>query len=138
MLYSAYRLVRLPPEGAAIQPIPTITAALLGVGIGLMSALTGIGGGVLLGPLLVTRRWAEPRDAAGASAALNLTNSLAALTGDLPGLGSLPLFFPGWALAALAGAVIGSGLGARRLGGGTLRHLLAGVLGIVGVKLILA
>ena len=137
LLYSASRLVGRPTDGVGLRPLPVLAPG-IGMGIGLLSGLTGIGGGVLLGPLLIARRWADPRQAAGASAALNLANSLAGLAGDARGLRSLPPAFPSWALAAIVGGLIGSGLGARRLGGATLRRLLAAILVLAGVKLVLS
>jgi len=138
LIFSADRVARQREvEASAIRPLPG-SAPVLGLGIGLVSGLTGIGGGVLLGPLLIVRRWAEPREAAGASAALNLANSLAALVGDPWSVGRLPPAFSAWAAAALLGGMIGSGLGARKLAGKTLRRILAFVLVLAGVRLLVS
>ena len=45
--------------------------------IGLLSGLTGTGGGIFLSPLLIFTRWAETRDTGGVSAAFILVNSAA-------------------------------------------------------------
>lgn len=114
------------------------TAAALGSGgfIGLLSGLTGTGGGVYLGPLLVLTGWMAPAAIAGTTASFNLVNSAAALTGNLMGSGQLPSAFPLWAAAALTGGFIGSTIGSRRLGGTTTLRLLGVILVIAGIRLL--
>ena len=113
-------------------------AAALGSGgfIGLLSGLTGTGGGVYLGPLLVLTGWMVPAAIAGTTASFNLVNSAAALAGNLLNAGQLPSAFPLWAAAALAGGFIGSTIGSRRLGGTTTLRLLGLILIIAGIRLL--
>jgi hypothetical protein len=138
LLFAAHRMLRSARAApASLRSIPLSLALLLGAGIGLLSGLTGVGGGIFLSPLLLILSWAEPRQAAGVSAAFILVNSLAGLLGHLTSLTSLPPALPWWALAAAIGGVLGSTLGSRKLGGPALRKLLAGVLVIAGTKLVL-
>ena len=51
---------------------------------------------------------------------------------------TLPAALPFWAIAAVAGGMLGSTLGTRKLGGVALRRLLGVVLIAAGVKLLLA
>jgi uncharacterized membrane protein YfcA len=111
-------------------------AILSGAGIGLLSGLTGTGGGILLSPLMLFMGWAEPRESAGDSAAFNLVNSIAGLAGLFTGTATLPPAIPLWALAAIAGGLLGSWLGSKRAGDTLLRRLLAVALVIAGLKLI--
>lgn len=136
LLFSAYRLLLQPPVGHEPTSPPRAAALGVGLGIGLISGLTGMGGGVLLGPLLLTKGWADARAAAGAATALNLMNSLAALGGGFRSLRFLPPSFPLWAAAAFGGSLVGSHLGARKLGGTTMRRLLALILAIAGLRLV--
>jgi uncharacterized membrane protein YfcA len=119
------------------KPIPLMPALSCGAGIGLLSGLTGVGGGIYLTPLLLFMGWAETKESAGVSAAFILVNSIAAIFGHLANMNTLPPAIPYWAAAAVVGGIIGSGFGSRRLGNLTLRRLLAVVLVIAGVKLFL-
>ncbi|MDQ7849956.1 MAG: sulfite exporter TauE/SafE family protein [Armatimonadota bacterium] len=112
-------------------------AALLGAGIGLLAGLTGVGGGIFLSPLLVLTGWATVREQAGVAAAFILINSAAGLAGVVGRTGSLPPPVYLWAGAAVAGGLVGTELGSRRLGPTALRRLLALVLIIAGLKLLL-
>ena len=134
--YAAYRLFRGRAAAAARQ-IPAPVGLLCGAGIGLLSGLTGIGGGIFLGPILLIAGWAEIQQAAGVSAAFILVNSVAGILGLLTKVVTLPTAIPYWAAAAVAGGLVGSELGSKRLGHPALRHLLAVVLLIAGVMLML-
>lgn len=140
LLFAAYRLLRVPQEvdeKPETKPLPLPSALVSGAGIGLLSGLTGTGGGIFLSPLLLFMGWAETRESAGVSAAFILVNSIAGLAGLMTGLAVLPQAVPLWAVAAVAGGLIGSGLGSRYLKSHVLRRLLAGVLVVAGAKLIL-
>jgi len=108
----------------------------LGAGIGLLAGLTGVGGGIFLSPLLVFTGWATIREQAGISAAFILANSAAGLAGVLTKMPTLPAPVYLWGIAAIAGGLIGSDLGSRRLGVAALRRLLGLVLIIAGLKLL--
>ena len=140
LLLAAYRLLRTASsaaiEDAHEKPVPKVGATVSGAGIGLLSGLTGTGGGIYLTPLLLFMGWAETRKSAGVSAAFILTNSVAGLAGRLSSLAALPGAIPYWAMAAVGGGLVGAEYGSRRLGNVTLRRLLAVVLVIAGLKLI--
>ena len=123
-----------PDEGRGPHPAFAVGA---GAGIGIVSGLTGTGGGIFLSPLLLFCRWATPHRVAGVSAAFILVNSLAGLAGNLPGLRNLPPGVPLWAATAVLGGTIGSYIGARRLPPRWLRRVLAVCLAVAAVKLIL-
>ena len=147
LLFAAARLAwsaRIPePSGSdqasaeSSRPIPVMPAVLWGALIGLLSGLTGTGGGIFLSPLLLCLGWAETRRTAGVSAAFILANSVAGLGGNLASVKSLPPELPSWSLAVLLGGLLGSELGSRRLPTRILRVLLAAVLVVAGMKLIL-
>ena len=65
-----------PPKVALPSPSAAIS---LGRMIGLLSGLTGTGGGIFLTPLLLFFRWAQIREAAAVSAFFILVNSIAGL-----------------------------------------------------------
>ncbi|MEX0671028.1 MAG: sulfite exporter TauE/SafE family protein [Pirellulales bacterium] len=111
--------------------------ALSGGAIGLLSGLTGVGGGVFLTPVLLAFRAAPVKTVAAVTAAFILVNSLAGLAGGLAA--GRPIPAPGLALAAAAaaGGAIGSSLGAFRLPVRSIRLLMAAVLVIASAKLLL-
>jgi len=111
-------------------------ALLFGAGLGFVSGLTGIGGGIFLSPLLLVMGWAEPRQSASVSAAFILVNSVAGFFGETISMHALPHAAPLWAGAVVIGGLVGSELGARQFAEVTLRRLLAVVLAMAGLKLI--
>jgi uncharacterized membrane protein YfcA len=123
-------------EPAEPRPVPIVPGVLWGIGIGLLSGLTGTGGGIFLSPLLLFAGWAATRQTGGVSAAFILLNSLAGLAGRLTTMGHLPSALPVWALAATAGGLLGASLGSRHLAPVRFRQLLAVVLVIAGAKLV--
>jgi hypothetical protein len=141
LLFAAYRLFLGPkpaPHGLAADNLWFFPLAMtIGMAIGLLSGLTGIGGGVFLSPVLLLARWAGPRQCAGVTVAFILLNSIAGISGQLARVAALPAGIPYWAASAVVGGMIGSGLGARRLGDVTLRRLLAMVLLVAAGKLML-
>lgn len=116
--------------------VPVIPAVLAGAAIGLLSGLTGTGGGIFLTPLLLVAGWSATRPASGISSGFILANSIAGLAGNAASVGGIPPDLPLWAGAVLIGALIGSELGSRRAPTAQLRFALAGVLVIAGLKLI--
>ncbi|MGQ9815149.1 MAG: TSUP family transporter [Candidatus Roseilinea sp.] len=135
LLCAAWRLYRATTQLSApvsYRPM-SAPAALLA---GLLAGLTGAGGGLLLGPLLIFAGWAGPRQAAGVSAVFILLNSTAALLGNAGNLGGLPSAIVVWAPAAAAGDWIGATYGSRRLAGVALRRILAIVLVLAATRMI--
>lgn len=139
LLFSAIRIVVHSSRdgGVALRRPPVVVALMCGAGIGLVSGLTGTGGGIFLSPLLLLMRWAETKETSGVAVTFILANSLAGLVGLLMHQPILPTGIQLWAGAAVLGGLIGSELGSRRLGNPTLRKLLALVLVIAGLKMIL-
>jgi uncharacterized membrane protein YfcA len=139
LLYAASRLFRVAQAAPSmcIKPPPLWVALIAGVGVGLLSGVTGIGGGIVFGPLLLSMRWAETRQTLGMSAAINLTNSAAGLLGHLASVMALPNAIPLWAAAAMIGGWVGAEYGSRRFSHVTFQRLLAAVLTIAALKLIL-
>lgn len=137
LLLSAARLLWPTELKAATQwrDPPIIGGILAGAAIGMLSGLTGTGGGIFLSPLLLFLGWSEPRSASGVAAVFILCNSVAGLLGNLTILQHLPSDLPLFAGATLAGALVGTTLGIRLAIPGILKALGL-VLAIAGLKLI--
>jgi uncharacterized membrane protein YfcA len=140
LLYAAYRLFRVSQSTAIIEqrPLPAPAGVLSGAGIGFVSGLTGIGGGIFLTPLLLFMGWAEAPQAAAVSAVFILVNSIAGLSGNLTSLGMLPQGIWVWGIAAAVGGWIGAEYGSRHFNSVVLKRLLVLVLVIGAVKIAFA
>jgi hypothetical protein len=137
LLLSAIQLLLRPPPESEPKPPPGGVA--LGVGglLGLLSGLTGTGGGIFLTPLLIFMHWARTKSASAVSALFILLNSASGLAGNISATKSFPAFAWALVLAAVIGGTIGSWFGSRRLPHMAIKRLLAIVLTIAGLKLIL-
>ncbi|MFQ3580573.1 MAG: sulfite exporter TauE/SafE family protein [Chloracidobacterium sp.] len=134
--FSAARLWLPKPAEGAVR-LPPLTAALLGGAvIGLLSGLTGTGGGIFLTPLLLFARWAEAKVASAVSAAFILGNSLAGLLGYVASAGPLPVFAWPLFVAALVGGWVGSYVGSRHFSPRAIAYALSLVLVVAGGKLL--
>lgn len=134
-----WRALRRPPTEAPTDQarIPIAPAIGCGAAIGLLSGLTGTGGGIFLSPVVLLAGWAGPRHTGGITAPFILANSATALVAGTATWAALPEELPWLAAAVLAGAVAGTWLGLRRLSTRWLLAAMALVLAIAAGKLIL-
>jgi uncharacterized membrane protein YfcA len=139
LLFAAWRLAfkQTGHAPAEQRPIPLPPALTFGALIGLLSGLTGVGGGIFLSPLLLLFGWADVRKTAGVSVAFILVNSISGLLGHWASVKSIPHEIVWWAPPALLGGLIGSELGSRRLTPMMMRRMLAAVLVVAGLKMLL-
>lgn len=138
LIYSAIRLVFDKVSDRQVTEPNKLTALISGGAIGLLSGLTGTGGGIFLTPLLLFKGWAKPKTAAAVSALFILLNSTAGLVGNLAKTKGLPNFIVPLLVAAGVGGLIGSYLGSKRFDTSLIKRFLAIVLLIAGGKLIFA
>jgi uncharacterized membrane protein YfcA len=124
-------------RGAPSDP-PFLFALLAGGGIGFISGITGVGGGIFLAPLILTFGWVSTRQSAAVSAIFNLLNSTAALAGAWAVLPALPANLPEWLLAVGIGGLLGSWLGVQHLPATALRYVLALLLVVAGLRMVFA
>lgn len=122
-------------DTAQLRQAPRALAMFTGAVIGLLSGLTGIGGGVLITPLLIYARWASVKSAAAFSAVFILLNSVAALAGHWSAARQLPEHITLLALIAMAGGLLGAQLGSRWLAERRVQQILGLLLLLAGTKL---
>jgi len=139
LMYAAWRTFqtahRFAQASLRVAPLPMLL--LSGATLGLLSGLTGVGGGIFLSPLMLLLRWAETKVVSGIAAAFILVNSIAGLLGAFSNKTIvLPAALPYWALAAVIGGYLGAEFGSKRLSNPSIRKLLALVLLVAGVKML--
>ena len=108
----------------------------IGAGLGLLSGLTGTGGGIFLTPLVILMGWAKTKTASAVSALFILVNSVSGLVGNLSATKVFPVFAWTFIASALVCGTAGSYLGSRKFSPVIVKRLLAVVLTIAGFKLI--
>lgn len=141
LLMSALRIITLrgnqpndrQPSDKTLWLFGLPTGAILGM----LSGITGIGGGVFLSPVLVLTGWASVKQSAALASAFIVVNSIGGLIGQLTRTSlSLEALLPLVAVVVVGGA-IGSYLGATRLSHRWLQVILSIVLLSAGTKLLL-
>ena len=135
LLWRAWTVQAETPEPSVSVKIPG--AILIGAMIGLLSGLTGTGGGIFLSPAILFLGWAGPRATAGIAAPFILVNSAVALLAGSLNVQVLPPELPILSAAALCGALCGTWLVLKRLSRRGLLTVLAGVEALASTKLFL-
>src|SRR6266849_5888222 len=139
LLYSAVRLffsARVAAENEDATVVPIWIALCLGAVLGLLSGLTGVGGGIFLSPVLLLMHWTTTKETSGVAAAFILVNSVAGLLGHVSAVSFVSNDITYWAPAALIGGWVGTELGTRVLPIAGIRRWLSVVLVLAGLKLI--
>jgi uncharacterized membrane protein YfcA len=136
LLAGAVTILRQEPSAERDRQTPLWGAVTVGALVGLVSGLTGVGGGVFLAPILIALHWASPKQTAALSAPFILANSIVGLIGVLFS-GQFPSsHFGFYALAALGGAVAGTAVGLRWLSQVATRLILGALLIAAGAQLL--
>ena len=128
-------LVRPRGGDSEIRRLSIPVALLTGAVIGFFSGMIGIGGGIILSPLLLLTRWAGMKETAAVSAAFIFLNSLAGLSGHLTAGMELSPRILLWIGVVVAGGLAGAWSGSFRLSTVQLKYLVTAVLLIASIKL---
>ena len=136
-LFIAALGILVRPRGGdwEIRRLSIPVALLAGAVIGFFSGMIGIGGGIILSPLLLLTRWAGMKETAAVSAAFIFLNSLAGLSGHLTAGMELSPRILLWIGVVVAGGLAGAWSGSFRLSTIQLKYLVTAVLLIASIKL---
>lgn len=108
----------------------------IGGSIGLLSGMIGIGGGIILSPVLLLLKWTDQKQTAAISALFIFVNSLSGLFGQL----TKGIHFSSdmilMVLIAFAGGLIGAWLGSQKFKQEVLKLILASALSVAAFKLL--
>ena len=135
LLIAALRILIRPGKDGAQRKISLPIALASGALIGFFSGMIGIGGGIILSPLLLLTRWGGMKETAAASAAFIFLNSAAGLTGHVTAGMEVSPRIAIWIVAVMAGGLLGSWTGGFRMTVAQLKYLVTAVLVIASLKL---
>ena len=125
-----------PKQTIATKQLPIAAGIIIGAVLGFGSGVIGIGGGIILSPLILLFNWGNLKETSAVSALFIVVNSVAGMLGFLKqGISFPPQFFL-WLIVAIAGGFLGSYWGSRRAENATLKKVLAAVLFFAAIKLI--
>lgn len=120
-----------------IKELPIYGGLIIGAVLGFVSGMIGIGGGIILSPVILLFHWAKMKETAAVSALFIFVNSIAGLAG-LWSSGSIApssqIYL--WVIAAVAGGVLGGYVGSSGLTNKKLKYVLAFVLILASFKLL--
>ena len=120
---------------AKLRQVKMWQGLVIGGFIGFLSGLIGIGGGIILTPIILLFHWGDLKSAAAVSALFIWVNSAAGLFGQM----AIGVEISGEAFIlvgiAFIGGFIGSYLGSKKLNNSALRYVLAFVLSLATIKL---
>lgn len=118
-----------------IKEVKIWQGLLVGGSIGFFSGLIGIGGGIILSPVILLMHWGKMKEAATVSALFIWVNSAAGMFGQISS--GVKIDVQAFILVGIAvvGGFFGSYLGSKHFNNQLLRYMLALVLAIACVKL---
>lgn len=126
-----------PEKMGAIKANNQPLNLILGAGIGLLSGLVSIGGGIFLAPALHLMRWGEARKIAALASVFILVNSIAGLAGQLSRAATIDYRFILPLLAAVfLGGQLGSRLGAQKLNQLYIKRITAVLILVAGLNIL--
>ena len=125
-------------ENETRRALRWIPALAMGAVIGFISGVIGIGGGILLSPLILLLHWGGLKETAAVSALFIFVNSVAALAGMASQGAVIHEGVNTWLLVAVAGGFAGAYYGSAKFSLRRLKNILASVLLLASLKLITA
>ncbi|MDV6167190.1 sulfite exporter TauE/SafE family protein [Flavobacterium sp. DG1-102-2] len=119
-----------------LKPHNTYVAAGTGGVVGLLSGMIGIGGGIILSPILLLLKWTNQKQTAAISALFIFVNSVAGLMGQFTqGIVFNSNMFM-YVVVAFAGGLLGAYFGSKKFDQNVLKYTLATVLLLASYKLL--
>lgn len=124
-------------DDSELKPHNTTIAVVTGGVVGLLSGMIGIGGGIILSPILLLLHWTNQKQTAAISAAFIFVNSVAGLGGmvtqGISFTGDMMMYI----IVAFTGGLLGAYLGSKKFNQNVLKYVLATVLLMASYKLLL-
>ena len=125
-------------DNHSTKPVKLWQGLVVGGIIGFFSGLIGIGGGIILTPIILLLHWGNMKEAAAVSALFIWVNSASGLVGQLSSGVHLETETFVLVAVALIGGVLGGYYGSKKINNQKLRYILSFVLAIACLKLFFA
>ena len=122
-------------ERQSIKSVKLWQGLIVGGIIGFFSGLIGIGGGIILTPIILLLHWGKMKEAAAVSALFIWVNSASGLMGQLSSGVIIEKASFVLVVIALIGGVLGGYYGSKKINNRNLQYMLAFVLMIASIKL---
>lgn len=136
LLIAIARMVFQPKNQTnEIREVNKYGAYIVGIFLGFFSGLIGIGGGIILSPIIILLKWGTVKQTATVSAAFILVNSISGLLGQISQGIQLAPEIGYMLLAATLGGIIGAYFGSYKITDKVLRYTLSVVLTFASFKL---
>lgn len=136
LLLSTLRMLLNPKVPHEVIRFSLPLALLTGAVLGLLSGMIGIGGGILLTPIIILLGWGNIKEAAAVSAPFIFLNSFSGLGGLMvSGFHFVPEILT-WIIVVATAGLLGSYLGSKKISILGLRYVLAFVLAMASFKLL--
>ncbi len=136
LVFAVFRLLGFfGKEKTTLKEINIPFALLIGAIIGFLSGLIGIGGGIVLSPILLILGWANMKQTAAVSALFIFVNSISGIVGFLSKGSEIPTSSSLLIGIVFVGGFFGAYYGSKKFNSLVLRNVLAIVLGIAIFKL---
>ena len=124
------------PGSQETKPVNPYWAFFIGGAIGFLSGMIGIGGGIILSPVIILLKWGNMKETAAVSALfifVNSTSGIIALLGKGMVIDHAVYI---WVMVAVTGGFLGAYLGSKKFTNPVLNKILAVVLFIASIKLL--
>ena len=136
LIFAVLRLLGLlGKEKTEVLHLNLYAALAIGAVIGFLSGLIGIGGGIILSPVILILGWGTMKETAAVSALFILVNSISGITGFMSKGGVLPESSLPLIGIVFVGGLAGAYYGSRKFNTVVLKNVLAAVLAIAIYKL---
>jgi len=122
-------------ENETTQDPPFILALGIGLVLGLVSGIIGIGGGILLSPILILSKYARIKEASASSAVFIFLNSVSGLAGLMTSHFTFQPHIVYWISGVMMAGIAGSAMGSRTFSELNLKRVLSMVLIAASIKL---
>lgn len=137
LLFAVFKMLDLfGKESHVVKDVKLWQGLFVGAIIGFFSGLIGIGGGIILTPVILLLHWGKMKEAAAVSALFIWVNSASGLIGQINSGINIPVHSYWMIAVAIGGGLIGGYFGSKMINNQHLRYVLAVVLVIASVKLL--
>jgi uncharacterized membrane protein YfcA len=126
-----------PAKSQQVRSQSVVLNSIVGGGVGFLSGLVGIGGGIFLSPILHLINWDEAKKISALASLFILVNSISGLIGQISRASSIDWsFILPLLIAVLVGGQIGSRLGSKKFDPVYIKRITAVLIFVAGLNIL--